>query len=141
MTESFILTVIDKFSAASIGELVLEEGGARLSLRRDGGRSGEAAPSALSGQESSGPEKTAKSALEEILSPLVAVFYAAPGPDSPPFVEAGSRVKVGESLCVLEAMKMMNRLEAEFPCEIVEVLASGGEMVEYGQPLFRVRRI
>jgi acetyl-CoA carboxylase biotin carboxyl carrier protein len=71
----------------------------------------------------------------------VATFYGAPGPDAPPFVKPGSKVKAGDSLCILEAMKMMNHLEAEFDCEIVSVLASGGDLVEYGQALFEVKRL
>jgi acetyl-CoA carboxylase biotin carboxyl carrier protein len=70
----------------------------------------------------------------------VAAFYNSPGPDSPPFVTEGSKVKAGDTLCILEAMKMMNRLPAEFDCEIIAVKASSGELVEYGQALFEVRR-
>jgi acetyl-CoA carboxylase biotin carboxyl carrier protein len=76
-----------------------------------------------------------------ITSPIVAAFYASPGPDSPAFVTTGSRVKAGDSLCILEAMKMMNHLEAEFDCEILAVKAANGDMVEYGQPLFEVKRL
>jgi acetyl-CoA carboxylase biotin carboxyl carrier protein len=68
------------------------------------------------------------------------VFYGSSEPDAPPFVKAGSVVKAGQILCAIEAMKMMNKLEAEFDCEIVSVKASNGEMVEYGQPLFEVKR-
>jgi acetyl-CoA carboxylase biotin carboxyl carrier protein len=82
-----------------------------------------------------------KSVGEKISSPIVATFFASPGPDSPPFVTSGSRVKAGETLCILEAMKMMNHLEAEFDCEILEVHASSGELVEYGQALFTVQRL
>ena len=78
---------------------------------------------------------------ETITSPIVATFYGAPRPDAPSFVKAGSRVKAGDSLCILEAMKMMNHLEAEFDCEIVSVLASNGDLVEYGQALFEVKRL
>jgi acetyl-CoA carboxylase biotin carboxyl carrier protein len=76
-----------------------------------------------------------------IRSPIVGVFYASSEPDAPPFVKAGSTVKTGQILCVLEAMKMMNKLEAEFDCEITAVKASNGDMVEYGQILFEVKRL
>ncbi|MDR0876794.1 MAG: acetyl-CoA carboxylase biotin carboxyl carrier protein [Treponema sp.] len=78
---------------------------------------------------------------ELITSPIVATFYASSGPDAPPFVKAGSRVKAGASLCILEAMKMMNHLEAEFDCEILSVKAASGDLVEYGQALFEVKRL
>jgi acetyl-CoA carboxylase biotin carboxyl carrier protein len=76
-----------------------------------------------------------------ITSPIVATFYASAAPDDPPFVKVGSRVSQGETLCILEAMKMMNRLEAEFDCEIHAVKAASGTLVEYGQALFEVKRV
>jgi acetyl-CoA carboxylase biotin carboxyl carrier protein len=78
---------------------------------------------------------------ELITSPIVATFYDSPGPEAPPFVKPGGRVKAGETLCILEAMKMMNHLEAEFDCEILQVQAENGVLVEYGQPLFEVKRL
>ncbi len=74
-----------------------------------------------------------------INSPIVGVFYVAPSPDSEPYVTAGKKVKTGDTVCIVEAMKCMNEIAAEFDCEIVEVLVNDGELVEYGQPLFRVR--
>jgi acetyl-CoA carboxylase biotin carboxyl carrier protein len=71
----------------------------------------------------------------------VATFYAAPGPDAPAFVRPGSVVKAGDTLWILEAMKMMNHLEAEFDCEILSVKAANGDLVEYGQTLFEVKRL
>ncbi len=78
---------------------------------------------------------------ELITSPMVGTFYAAPSPDSPPFVQAGDTVRKGQTLCILEAMKIMNELEAEFDCKILEVLVQDGEPVEYDKPLFRVERL
>ena len=78
---------------------------------------------------------------ETINSPLTGTFYPAPTPDAPPFVQPGARVKAGDKLCILEAMKMMNNLEAEFDCEIVSVLVQGGQLVEQGQAIFEVRRV
>lgn len=78
---------------------------------------------------------------ETVISPVVGTFYRAAAPDSPPFVEEGSQVRAGDTMCVLEAMKVMNELEAEFNLEVVRILARNGEMVEYGTPLFEVRRI
>jgi len=78
---------------------------------------------------------------EFIRSPMVGTFYAAPSPDSAPFVKAGDTVNKGQVLCILEAMKIMNELEAEFNCKILEVLVEDGQPVEYDMPLFRVERI
>ena len=152
MTDKTILTLIDKFNESSLAELDLHDGTAHLVLRRDLARGTEASgvPEASGGQ---GPQGTRLGLpvnaapgdpnirSEIIPSPIVAVFYAAPGPKAPPFVKPGSRVKAGDTLCVLEAMKMMNHLEAEFDCEILAVLAGNGDLVEYGQALFEVTRL
>jgi acetyl-CoA carboxylase biotin carboxyl carrier protein len=76
--------------------------------------------------------------LVEVTSPMVGTFYRSPSPDSPPFVEVGSKVTTGDTLCIIEAMKLMNELEAELDGTIREVLVQNGEPVEYGQVLFRV---
>jgi len=86
-------------------------------------------------------ESTAAEKGELITSPMVGTFYAAPSPDSPPFVQAGDTVRKGQTLCILEAMKIMNEVEAEFDCKILEVLVQDGEPVEYDKPLFRVERL
>ena len=78
---------------------------------------------------------------ELITSPMVGTFYAAPSPDSPPFVSVGDTVKKGQVLCILEAMKIMNELEAEYDCKILEILVQDGEPVEYDMPLFRVEKL
>jgi acetyl-CoA carboxylase biotin carboxyl carrier protein len=74
----------------------------------------------------------------EITSPMVGTFYRAPGPDEAPFVDVGDRIRPGQTVCIIEAMKLMNELEAEVAGEIVEVLVQNGSPVEYGQPLMRV---
>ena len=74
-----------------------------------------------------------------ITSPIVGTFYRTPSPDSPPYVEVGDTVEKGDTLCTLEAMKLMNQLEAEYPCEIVAILVDQGSLVEFGQPLFEVK--
>ncbi len=76
-----------------------------------------------------------------IASPMVGTFYASPSPDSPPFVKVGDKVKKGQPLCILEAMKIMNELEAEFDCKIVDILVQDGEAVEYDKPLFAIEKI
>ena len=74
-----------------------------------------------------------------INAPLVGVFYAAPSPDSEPYVSVGKRVKKGDVVCIIEAMKCMNEIQAEEDGEITAVLATNGELVEYGQPLFAIK--
>jgi acetyl-CoA carboxylase biotin carboxyl carrier protein len=74
----------------------------------------------------------------EIASPMVGTFYRAPAPDEPPFVSVGDRISVGQSVCIIEAMKLMNELEAEVSGQVMEILVENGESVEYGQVLMRV---
>jgi acetyl-CoA carboxylase biotin carboxyl carrier protein len=76
-----------------------------------------------------------------ITSPIVGTFYSAAGPEIPAYVKVGDRVKAGETVCILEAMKMMNEITAEFDCEIEAVLVSNEQKVEYEQPLFRVKKL
>lgn len=74
-----------------------------------------------------------------ITSPMVGTFYESPSPDSESFVKLGDNVKQGETLCIIEAMKLMNEIESEVSGEIVEILVKDGEMVEYGTPLFKIK--
>jgi acetyl-CoA carboxylase biotin carboxyl carrier protein len=81
-----------------------------------------------------------RSDLVEITSPMVGTFYRAAAPGEEPFVELGSNVKVGQTICILEAMKLMNEIESEFNAEIVEILVENGTPVEFGQVLMRVKQ-
>ncbi|MGA1263179.1 MAG: acetyl-CoA carboxylase biotin carboxyl carrier protein [Prochlorothrix sp.] len=74
----------------------------------------------------------------EVVSPMVGTFYRAPAPEEPPFVSVGDRVKTGQTVCIIEAMKLMNELEAEISGEIVEILVENGKPVEFNQPLMRI---
>ena len=78
---------------------------------------------------------------ETITSPMVGTFYASPSPDSPHFVQTGDKVKKGDVLCILEAMKIMNELEAEYDCKILDILVNDGDPVEYDKPLFIVEKV
>ncbi len=82
--------------------------------------------------------KEEKSNIKTITSPMVGTFYRAPSPDAPPFVELGSKVKSGQVVCIIEAMKIMNEVESEFTGKVVAVLVENGQPVEYGEPLFNV---
>ena len=74
-----------------------------------------------------------------INSPIVGVFYAAPSPDSNPYVSVGQKISKGDTICIVEAMKCMNEIQSELDGEVTEVLVKDGDLVEYGQPLFRVK--
>jgi acetyl-CoA carboxylase biotin carboxyl carrier protein len=152
MNEKLILSIVEKFGEGSIGELDLTDGSYRLSIRREQVmtapvQAAAAAPAAAAGEPSvhlgisASAVAEAPGGGEKITSPIVATYYASASPDTPSFVKIGSKVKAGDKLCILEAMKMMNHLEAEFNCEIVEIHASSGDLVEYGQPLFTVKRL
>ena len=73
-----------------------------------------------------------------VTSPIVGTYYASPGPDAALFVAAGSKVKKGQVLCIIEAMKLMNEIQSDVDGEIVDILVQNEQMVEYGQPLFRI---
>ena len=80
-----------------------------------------------------------RSDLVEVTAPMVGTFYRAPGPEEPPFVEIGSRIGVGQAVCILEAMKLMNELESEVSGEVIEILVENGTPVEFGQVLMRLK--
>jgi len=80
-----------------------------------------------------------RSDLIEVTAPMVGTFYRAPGPEEPPFVEIGSRISVGQAVCILEAMKLMNELESEVSGEVIEILVENGTPVEFGQVLMRLK--
>ena len=77
--------------------------------------------------------------LVEMTSPIVGTFYRQPSPSAPPFVEPGTKVRKGQVLCIIEAMKLMNEIEAEMDAEVVEILVANGQPVEFGEVLFRLR--
>ena len=94
-----------------------------------------AQPSTALGTSASAPEE----ALHEVKSPIVGTFYESPSPGAPPFVKVGDQVEVGQVLCIVEAMKLMNEIEADAAGEIVKRIATSGQPVEYGQPLFAIK--
>ncbi len=153
-----VADLLAKFEESSLSEMRLRNGEVELLFRRgmpgpfaatqphivhlpahSGAPSGSAGPQPAAG----GAEKPTPPAagVEVVASPIVGTFYRSAAPDAPPFIEKGATVKKGQTLCILEAMKLMNELEAEFDCEIVTILVENGKMVEFGAPLFEVRRI
>lgn len=130
--------LMDRFAASGLTALEWERGEEKISLRREGTASLTVAASAPVSV-SAVPEEQEKG--EVVTAPLVGVFYAAPAPEEPPYVTAGAQVKKGDTLCLIEAMKMMSEVPAPADCVVEEVLARDGEAVGVGAPLFRVRRL
>ena len=97
-----------------------------------------AAPSAAPAQESA-PAAAPEENLHIVKSPIVGTYYEAPSPGSPAFAKVGDTVSTGQILCIVEAMKLMNEIESDVSGEIVKILVSNGQPVEYGQPLFAIR--
>lgn len=85
------------------------------------------------------PAAAAEEGLHTVRSPIVGTFYEAPSPGAPPFVKVGDTVDLGQVLCIVEAMKLMNEIESDIAGEIVKKLASNGQPIEYGQELFLIR--
>ena len=108
---------------------------------------GGAAPVMAAAAPQAAPAAAVETAVEEddealyITSPIVGTFYSAEAPDVPAFVRVGDHVKNGQTVCILEAMKLMNEIQCEFDCEIEAILVSNEQKVEYGQPLFRVKKL
>lgn len=102
-----------------------------------------AAPLTAAPTQPTAAEEKAEAAdeFELILAPIVGTFYSAAAPDVPAYVKVGDHVKAGQTVCILEAMKLMNEIQADYDCEIEAVLVSNEQKVEYGQPLFRVKKL
>ena len=97
------------------------------------------APAAPVPSAESAPAPAAEAGLHTVRSPIVGTFYECPSPGSPPFVKPGDVVEVGQVLCIVEAMKLMNEIEADVAGEIVKKLVANGQPIEYGQELFVIR--
>jgi len=93
-----------------------------------------------SGSAAAGLAAEMEEALHEVKSPIVGTFYESPSPGAPSFVKVGDQVEVGQVLCIVEAMKLMNEIEADVAGEVVKRIATSGQPVEYGQPLFAIRQ-
>jgi acetyl-CoA carboxylase biotin carboxyl carrier protein len=99
----------------------------------------ESVPPAASESSASAPPTPAADDLHVIKSPIVGTFYAAPNPETAPFVKVGDMVEAGQTVCIIEAMKLMNEIEADISGEVVRILVENGQPVEYGESLFALR--
>lgn len=136
-----IKEIIDLLKKSNVSELELEKPSGKLKVKMNIASSQTttfAVPDA-SVKETPLPKDTNKDEhLTTITSPMVGTFYSSPSPDSDPFVEENSMVKKGEILCIIEAMKLMNEVEADFNCKVTSLLVENAQPVEYGEPLFLV---
>lgn len=126
MTNQEILELMDRFERSSLYTMKLSTGVFSLELSRGAGTSTAAAAPAAESD-------------EVIASPLAGVFYAAPEPGAEPYVRAGQTVNKGQTLCLIEAMKMMSEVSAPCDCVITQVLGENGALAPYGEPIFRYR--
>ncbi|MFO7731900.1 MAG: acetyl-CoA carboxylase biotin carboxyl carrier protein [Spirochaetia bacterium] len=160
MKKSEIIELIEKLDTSSLAEMYIKDGEFELSLKKAGAvvqpiaapqqvaapvvpaMDGHMAqdPAAEAGGSGAAAE-TADESHEFITAPIVGTFYRTPSPDSPPYVEEGDEVSKGETICIIEAMKVMNELEAEFDCRIKRILVENQQMIEYGTPLFEVEKL
>ena len=141
-----IYALMERFERSSLTGLELEQNGTRLKLDKTVAVA--AAPAATVAAVSAVQTPAAPAAQTEtqeegeyIKAPLVGTFYAAAGPEAEPFVKVGDQVKKGQTVCILEAMKMMSEIPAPMDCVIEELLVENGSLVGYDAPLFRVRRL
>ena len=135
MTNQEIFDLIACFDRSGLTSLRLTRQDVTIELTK--GAAIPAADPATSPAAVSAPAAVPAPEGEVITAPMVGTCYAAPGPDQPPFVQAGDRVSRGQTLCLMEAMKMMSEVTAPCDCVIREVLLKNGELAEFGQPLFR----
>lgn len=139
--------LIELLEKSDIAEIEIHEGEESVRISR----SGSTAPQTMINVppvDTGGSVKTQLSTTEDssssdysdegevITAPMVGIFYTSPSPDEPPFVNKGQNVKTGDVLCIIEAMKIMNQIEADFDGKLARILVENGDPVEYGQPLF-----
>ena len=140
---SDVVALIRLMDENQLVEIEVESAGAKIRLVKDRGqvRTETVTAPADAAAPPAAPPKATESALDHckaIISPMVGTFYRAPNPDAPPFVEAGTVVEKGDTLCIIEAMKMMNEIEAEFRGRVARVVAENGQTVEYGESVFLI---
>ncbi|MCF7948962.1 MAG: acetyl-CoA carboxylase biotin carboxyl carrier protein [Spirochaetia bacterium] len=151
MKKSEIIELIEKLDTSSLAEMYIKDGEFELSLKKAGAvvqpvaapqHVAAPAAAAMDGHMSQSPAaETPDESHEFITAPIVGTFYRTPSPDSPPYVEEGDEVSKGDTICIIEAMKVMNELEAEFDCRIKRILVENQQMIEYGTPLFEVEKL
>ena len=130
-----LVEIIEK---STLKEITVEEGNLKINLKRENNSEIQNVQKNIEGKTEIVEEPDEESF---ITSPIVGTFYSAASPETPAFVRVGDTVKKGQPVCIVEAMKLMNEINCDFDCEIEAVLVSNEQKVEYGQPLFRVKKI
>ncbi|MGB1779553.1 MAG: acetyl-CoA carboxylase biotin carboxyl carrier protein [Longimicrobiales bacterium] len=157
MDLEFIERLISAFDDSGVDSLEIERGGTRVRLAKTPPQTAApvaiaapaaaapvaavapaAAPAPQAAPAAGAPAAAPASNLIEVTSPMVGTFYRAPAPDAPSYVDVGSKVSPGDTLCIIEAMKLMNELECEVSGTIAEICVENAQPVEFGQVLFRV---
>ena len=143
-----ISKLVEMMEASSLTELSLEQGEVKVCLKRQGQTVIAEAPSpVMPAQNIQQSQQTADAPIEttapaatghSVKSPMVGTFYRAPSPNSQPFIEIGQSVKPGDTICIIEAMKMMNQIEADKAGTVEAILVEDGQPVEFDQPLFTI---
>lgn len=170
MTDDFIFDLMKKFNDSSIVDFEFTRDGSKIVLKKkegcvekeiytsvpgvQGGQplvSGGADGFSSKGSTASVPTESKKDKKESksesklsgdvIKSPIVGTFYRSPSPDSPAYVQKGAKIKKGDPICIIEAMKMMNTFNAEYDFEVLDILVKNGDLVEFDQPLFSVKKL
>jgi acetyl-CoA carboxylase biotin carboxyl carrier protein len=147
--DSEIKELMEYIEASSFVEFELEREGFKIKLVKraavSNGAAGAPAPAMVAAQQvveapAARPAVVESPDLHLVKSPIVGTFYRAGAPGSRSFVEVGDKVKKGQTLCIVEAMKLMNEIESDCDGEILEALVANGQPVEYGEPLFKIRK-
>lgn len=165
MTNDFIFQIMNKFNASEIVDLDLTLSGNHISLRKKGActnsvvqtsaetKTVEAADSVCAKNDDSSAAVVSETVstptsvpapevkTDVLKSPIVGTFYRSPSPDSPAYAEKGTVIKKGNPVCIIEAMKMMNTLNADYDFEVLDVLVENGQLVEFDQPLFAIKKL
>ncbi len=134
-----IREIVKIVEESSLTELSLKEGDKEIVLKKELNTS--ESPVIISNDKEVTKEETVDEEDIYIMSPMVGTFYNSPSPDVKPFVNVGDVVKAGEALCIIEAMKLMNEIDCEYDAEILSIMVSNEQKVEYGQPLFKVKKL
>ena len=149
MNEGKLRKLLELFRDSDLEEIEVQHSfwhGTRIRLTRSRAPSPVApaapmpiAPTAPTASTEPAPTEKTDDGLHEVLSPMVGTFYRSPSPEADPFVSEGDRIESGQTVCIIEAMKIMNEIPADVQGEVVEILVGDGQPVEYNQALFKIR--